>query len=86
MVSSSVGCWVVSSVKRFVGFGCDDVDLNICESEVHVILGEGLVCARVGLRSWAGLMRVCLWLQLLLLGLVCRLSRDLAAMSCARKM
>jgi hypothetical protein len=44
------------------------------------------VCARVGLRDWADLMRVCLWLRLLILGLECMLSRDLDAMSCARKM
>jgi hypothetical protein len=44
------------------------------------------VCGNVGLRGWAGLMRVCLWLRLLMLGVVCRLSRDLRVMSCDRKM
>jgi hypothetical protein len=51
-------------------------------------LKEELACVSVGLRGWAGLMGVCLWLRLRLLmtGMASWLSRDLAVMSCARKM
>ena len=86
LVISVVGCWVIPSIGRVVGLGCDEVGLNGCGFEVHVALGMGMVCARVDRRGCAGLMRVCLWLRLLMLGVVCRLSRDLATMSCDRKM
>jgi len=39
MVSSCVGCWDRLDVGRVVGFGFDDVGLNICEFEVHALLG-----------------------------------------------
>ena len=81
-----MGCWVSPDIGRVFGFGCDAVGLNICEFEVYASLRYGMVCARVGLRGWADLMRVCLGLRLLIHGLECRLSRNLAAMSCARKM
>jgi len=82
LVSSGVRYWLIASIGRVGGFGCDDVGLNGCGFEVHVVLGEGLVCARVGLRGWAGLMRLCLCLRLLVMGVVCRLSRDLVVARC----
>jgi len=65
-----------------------EVGLNGCDLGVHVVLKEELACVSVGLRGWAGLMGVCLWLRLRLLmtGMASWLSRDLAVMSCARKM
>ncbi len=33
IVSFGVGCWVVPSIGRVVGFGCDDVGLNVYEFE-----------------------------------------------------
>jgi hypothetical protein len=86
LVSSEIGCWSSPSIGRVAGLGCDDVSLEGFGFEVHITLGKGLMCARVNLWGWAGLMRVCLWLRLLMLKVVCRLSRDLAVMSCARKM
>ncbi len=85
LVSSGIGCWASSIIGRVAGFGCDDVGLAGFGFEVHIALGRGLICARVNLRGWAGLVRVCLWLRLFMLKVVCRLSRDLAVMSCARK-
>ena len=85
LVGSGIGCWASSSIGRVAGFGCDDIGLDGFGFEVHIALGRGLVCARVDLRGWAGLILVCLWLRLLMLKVVCLLSRDLAVMSCARK-
>ncbi len=84
--SSGIGCWASPIIGRVDGLGCDAVGLDGFGFEVHITLGKGLICARLNLRGWAGLMRVCLWVRLLVLKVVCRLSRDLAVMSCARKM
>ena len=81
-----IGCWASPSIGRVAGFGCDDVGLNGCGFEVHVVLGEELLFARMNMRDWAGLMRAYLWLRLLMMKMVCRLSKDLAVTSCARKM
>ena len=32
-------CWGSPDIGRVVGFGCDDIGLNICKFEVHAILG-----------------------------------------------
>ncbi len=85
LVGSGIGCWASSSIGRVAGFGSDDIGLDGFRFEVHIALGRGLVCARVDLRDWAGLIHVCLWLRLLMPKVVCRLSRDLALMSCAMK-
>ena len=86
LVSSGIRCWAGTNIGRVDGLGCDDVGLDGFEFEVHFALDRGWMCVRVGMKGWAGLMRVCLWLRLLMLKVVCRLSRDLAVMSCARKM
>ena len=86
LVSLGIGCWASSSIGRVARFGCDDVGFDGFGFEVHInTLGRELVCACVNLRGWPGLIRVCLWLRLLMLKVVCLLSRDLAVMSCARK-
>ena len=64
--------------KGYILFHCIDVGLRC------MFFGGRNVCARVILRVWAGLMR--LWLRLLMLKVVCRLSRDLVVMNCAKKM
>ena len=85
LVGSGIGCWASSSIGRVARFGCDGIGLDGFGFEEHFALGRGLVCARVDLRGWAGLIRVCLRLRLLMPTMVCLMSRDLDVMSCARK-
>ena len=62
LVGSGIGCWASSGIGRDAGFGCDDIGLDGFGFEVHIALGGGgWVCARVDLRGWAGLIRVCFW-------------------------
>ena len=60
LASSGIRCWAGTSIGRVDGLGCGDVGLDGFEFEVEFTL-DGMMCVRVSMRGWAGLMRVYLW-------------------------